>query len=71
MIIASVILLVVSLYLGVGLLFGLAFITQGVKRLDHATQGTSWLFRLLLLPGSIALWPWLARRWLQMKDVTS
>ncbi len=69
--IASVILLLIGLYLGVGLLFGLAFITRGVERLDHATQGTSCLFRLFLLPGSIALWPWLARRWMQVKEVTS
>lgn len=71
MIIASVILLLISLYLGVGLLFGLTFITWGVERLDHATKGTSWVFRLLLLPGSIVLWPLLARCWMQMKDVTS
>ncbi|HQR05280.1 MAG TPA: hypothetical protein PLN21_00585 [Gemmatales bacterium] len=71
MIIASVILLLIGLYLGVGLLFGLTFITWGLERLDHACKGTSWLFRFLLLPGSIALWPWLAHRWMQMKDVTS
>jgi len=71
MIIASVILLLIGLYLGVGLLFGLTFIIWGVERLDHATKGTSWLFRLLLLPGSIALWPWLASRWMQRKDVIS
>lgn len=71
MISATVILLLIGLYLGVGLIFGLAFITWGVERLDHATKGTSRLFRLLLLPGSIALWPWLARRWMQMKEVTS
>ena len=69
--IASVILLLIGLYLGVGLLFGLPFITWGVECLDHATKGTSWHFRLLLLPGSIALWPWLARRWMQVKEVSS
>ena len=71
MIIATVILLLVGLYLGIGLLFGLIFITWSVERLDHATKGTSWLFRLLLLPGSIAFWPWLAHRWMQMKEETS
>lgn len=71
MIIASVILMLIGLYLGIGLLFGAAFITWGVEQLDHATKGTSWLFRLLLLPGSTALWPWLARRWLQTKEGTS
>jgi hypothetical protein len=67
MIAAIVILLLVGLYMGVGLLFGLAFIFWGVERLDHATKGTSWLFRLILLPGSIALWPWLTRGWINAK----
>jgi len=71
MIIATVILMLIGLYLGIGLLFGVVFITWGVEQLDHATKGTSWLFRLLLLPGSVALWPWLARSWIQSKEVTS
>ena len=62
MFVAEVIVLVVSAYLACGLLFGLAFVTAGVGRVDAAARGTSAGFRLLILPGTAALWPFLAAR---------
>jgi hypothetical protein len=50
-------------YLIAGLAFGLAFVTVGVSRLDPAARGASPVFRLLILPGSVALWPVLAAQW--------
>lgn len=50
-------------YAAVGLLFGLAFVTIGVTRLDPAARGTSVAFRVVILPGSVALWPFLLRKW--------
>jgi hypothetical protein len=60
---AELILLVVASYLLAGLLFGLAFVAVGVTRIDPAARGTSAAFRLLILPGSVALWPILAAKW--------
>ena len=54
-----------AIYLVCGLIFGIAFIILGVARLDPAAKGTASTFRLLILPGSVALWPYLAVRWLQ------
>jgi hypothetical protein len=54
-----------TLYLFCGLLFGSAFITIGVGRLDSAARGTSVLFRLLILPATVALWPLLAAKWIK------
>jgi hypothetical protein len=54
----------VSLYAGLGLLFGLAFVSRGVERLDPAAHGATTGFRLIILPASIALWPLLLKRWL-------
>lgn len=52
-------------YFGLGLLFALPFVVFGVRRIDagarHATVG----FRLIIVPGSMALWPVLALRWLR------
>ncbi len=62
---AELILLVVVSYLAVGLVFGLAFVAVGVTRLDPAARGTSASFRLLILPGSVALWPLLAAKWVR------
>ena len=65
MTVAEVLVLAVSAYLACGLLFGLAFVTAGVGRVDAAARGTSAGFRLLILPGTAALWPFLAVRWLR------
>jgi len=53
-----------GLYLLVGLVFAIAFVTKGVRRVDGAAEGSPWSFRLLILPGAAALWPVLLRRWL-------
>ena len=50
----------VSFYLALGLLFAVAFVTVGVGRIDVGACGASVLFRLLILPGTVALWPLLA-----------
>jgi hypothetical protein len=50
-------------YLGLGLIFALAFVTRGVGRVDAAAAAGSLGFRLLLVPGSATLWPLLALRW--------
>ena len=56
---------VVLLYLGCGLLFGSAFVSAGAAKVDGAARGTSVLFRLLILPGTVALWPVLTARWIE------
>jgi hypothetical protein len=64
MLVVEVILSLIAAYLGCGALFGVAFVTVGVARVDAAARQSSWLFRLLIYPGSVALWPYLAARWL-------
>ena len=52
-------------YLSIGLVFAIPFVLMGVQRLDpHARHG-SWGFRLLILPGTMALWPLLLGRWVK------
>ena len=54
-------------YTAAGLVVGLVFVTLGVPRIDPATRGTSAAFRLLILPGTVALWPVLAAKWARHK----
>jgi hypothetical protein len=54
-----------AIYLGVGVLFAIVFVTLGVTRIDAAAGDTNWAFRLMILPASAALWPLLMRRWMQ------
>ena len=63
--IAAIFLIALGTYLAIGLGFAIPFVFWGVKKIDpHAAHG-SWGFRLLIIPGTIALWPLLARRWLK------
>ncbi len=56
-------LILLGAYLAGGLAFALPFAVFGVGRIDpHAAYG-SWGFRLLIVPGTMALWPLLLRRW--------
>ncbi len=54
----------VYFYAAFGLFFGTVFVTVGVSRVDEQAHGSGWGFRLLILPGSIAFWPLLMKRWL-------
>lgn len=60
--IAVVFLIVLGIYLACGFAFAIPFVFVGVKQIDpHAAQG-SWGFRVMILPGMMALWPLLLRR---------
>ncbi len=56
---------VFATYLSVGVMVGLTFVTVGVDRVDSAARGASGMFRLLILPGSVALWPLVIMRMIQ------
>ncbi len=59
----EILLLAAGTYLLCGLLFAIPFVLMGVGQIDpHAAHG-SWGFRILIVPGTIFLWPLLARRW--------
>ena len=51
------------LYGACGLAFGAAFVASGVGRVDAAARGAPLAFRLVILPGVVALWPVLAWQW--------
>ncbi len=61
--VVAILLIVLSAYLGVGAVFAAAFVAVGIGRVDPAARGAPWRVRLLLAPGSAALWPALAARW--------
>jgi hypothetical protein len=63
--IAAVFLILLGSYLAVGILFALPFIWFGVGKIDPHARGGSRGFRLVILPGTVALWPLLLRRWLK------
>jgi hypothetical protein len=54
---------VLMVYAAIGILFGIAFVTVGIGRVDPVAKGSGVGFRLIILPGAAALWPLLLGRW--------
>lgn len=54
-----------SIYVLLGIVFALCFIFAGIERVDAAAKQSAWGFRLMIVPGVIALWPLLAVRWMR------
>ena len=50
-------------YLAVGLLFAIPFVWKGAGQIDPVAREGTWGFRLIIIPGVIAMWPLLAARW--------
>lgn len=60
-----ILLYVAITYLVLGLLFSVVFVTRLITELDESAKGSTWIFRLLILPGCIALWPVLLNKYLK------
>ena len=54
-----------GVYAGVGVLFAVVFVVAGVNRIDVVARESTWGFRVMIFPGSVALWPLLLERWLR------
>ena len=53
----------ISIYLVIGFLYYVAFIFKWAAQLDENAKGASVGFKLLLLPGTLVLWPVLFLKW--------
>lgn len=62
--IASTVVWIGTAYGVLGVVFAIAFVSNGISRVDHGAKGAPWLFRLLILPGAATLWPWMLARWI-------
>jgi hypothetical protein len=61
--IASWLVTAVGIYVAIGLVFLPFFVIRGVGAIDAvAVRGTG-LFRLVIVPGVVVFWPYLAKRW--------
>ena len=52
-----------TIYAVIGFVFAVLFVTRGVNRIDPVATQSSWGFRAMIFPGSVALWPLLLKRW--------
>ena len=63
--IASTFVQVLTIYAAIGLFFAILFVSIGAGKIDSNAKNGTIGFRLLLIPGSVALWPLLLMRWLK------
>jgi len=61
--VAVIVAAILESYALAGLVFALVFLPRAALRVDPHLAGAPWTVRLLILPGVVALWPVLARRW--------
>ena len=60
--IAIVILIAALIYLLIGFVFAIWFAVRGVQQLDEEAAHAPFIFRLLIIPGSILLWIFLLKK---------
>ena len=68
MTVIEVLVFVLGAYAAIGVPIGVAFAARGVTRVDAAAVGSGVRFRVLILPGSIGLWPVVLGKWLRASD---
>lgn len=58
--VATVLVVGAGVYAAAGVAVAAWFVRRGgaVERLDAAAHGAGWGFRLVIVPGVVALWPW-------------
>jgi hypothetical protein len=59
--IAMIVLYAVALYIAIGFISAVAFVTVGVTQVMHCSMTVG--ARILLLPGATLLWPLVLLRW--------
>ena len=57
------VLVAVAAYVVIGIVFAAMFVVWGVGRVDPAAAHASVGFRVLILPGVVALWPLMLAKW--------
>lgn len=61
----AILLGIVGLYVAAGLLVGLGFVLRGVNRVDAVARDSPMVFRMVILPGCVGLWPVVLWMWIK------
>ncbi|HRI21020.1 MAG TPA: hypothetical protein PLA68_08695 [Panacibacter sp.] len=68
--IVSVLLIAIAAYLFAGMVFTIFFQAKGLSKIDEGVHGSSWGFRIIIIPGCIVFWVVLLRKWRKIKPPT-
>lgn len=61
----SMLVIILGLYVALGLIIGLAFVLRGVNRVDPVAGDSPFVFRVVILPGCVGLWPIVLWMWIK------
>ena len=64
--IVSVFLVAITAYLIAGIVFTIFFQAKGLSKIDEGVHGSSWGFRIIIIPGCIVFWPVLLKKWMKI-----
>lgn len=67
MLVLEIILWMITLYLACGLVFAIPFVLKGVEEIDEGARGSTWGFKLIIIPATTVFWPLLLRKWIKGK----
>lgn len=65
--IISMVLILTGIYLLIGLFFCFVFFRKGVQSIDEGVKGAPIFMKILIFPGTVALWPVLLAKWRKTK----
>jgi hypothetical protein len=65
---ATIIIYGLALYAACGVVLALAFVVVGISRVQPAPVSLG--ARILILPGAVALWPYVLKRWLAARGAS-
>lgn len=63
--VAEAVVIALAVYGAAGTAFAVPFAMRGAGAIDPAAKGGTWGFRVLTLPGVVALWPLMLLKWVR------
>jgi L-cystine uptake protein TcyP (sodium:dicarboxylate symporter family) len=66
--IINLFLIVLAGYFAIGLLFGIYFVFIGATKIDPLLKESKKIVRVLLLPGTVATWPFFIKKLFKTKS---
>jgi hypothetical protein len=66
MLFVTVALIIAGIYLAAGFIFAIIFSWRGAGKIDEGVKNAGWGFRLIIIPGTMLLWPYLFKKWIKV-----
>ncbi|OEK01943.1 hypothetical protein BFP97_10625 [Roseivirga sp. 4D4] len=61
-VIATILLIALGIYILIGIVFYFPFIKNGVRKIDEGVKDAPRFMKILIFPGTVALWPILLKK---------